>query len=60
MNEDVKLGLIVTDKCVALSLYKKDGIEYDITTGLFISDPKALEWGERLFVYCNTRSETCF
>lgn len=43
MNEDVKLGLIVTDKCVALSLYKKNGIEYDITTGLFISDPKALE-----------------
>mgnify|MGYP000948400115 CR=1 FL=1 len=42
-NENIKMGLIVTDKCLALSLYKKSGIEYDITTGLFSSDPKAIE-----------------
>jgi predicted transcriptional regulator len=42
-NEDIRMGLIVTDKCLALSLYKKSGIEYDITTGLFSSDPKAIE-----------------
>jgi len=55
MKEDIKVGLIVTDKCLALSLYKKRGVEYDITTGLFSSDPKAIEWGERLFDYCNIR-----
>lgn len=58
MKEDIKVGLIVTDKCLALSLYKKKGIEYDITAGLFSSDPKAIEWGERLFDYCKIRSET--
>lgn len=59
-NETIKLGLIVTDKCLALSLYKKRGTEYDISTGLFSSDPKAIEWGERLFEYFNIRLETCF
>ncbi|PAV11889.1 ArsR family transcriptional regulator [Methanosarcina spelaei] len=56
-NEDLKMGLIVTDKRLALSLYKRSGIEYDITTGLFSSDPKAIEWGERLFGYYKTHSE---
>jgi predicted transcriptional regulator len=60
MNEAIKMGLIVTDKCLALSLYKKRGTEYDISTGLFSPDPKAIEWGERLFEYCNIHSETCF
>ena len=57
MSEDIKVGLIVTDKCLALSLYKKSEIEYDITTGLFSSDPKAIEWGKKLFEYCKIRSE---
>jgi predicted transcriptional regulator len=56
-NEGLKMGLIVTDKCLALSLHKKSGIEYDITTGLFSSDPKAIEWGERLFEYYKVHSE---
>lgn len=56
-NEDLKMGLIVTDKCLALSLYKRSGIEYDITIGLFSSDPKAIEWGERLFGYYKIHSE---
>jgi predicted transcriptional regulator len=56
-NEDLKIGLIVTDKCLTLSLYKKRGIEYDITAGLFSSDPKAIEWGERLFGYYKIYSE---
>jgi predicted transcriptional regulator len=55
MNEDIKVGLIVTDKCLALSLYKTTGIEYDITAGLFSSDTKAIEWGEKLFEYCQIR-----
>ncbi|WP_440947839.1 helix-turn-helix transcriptional regulator [Methanosarcina sp. T3] len=58
MNEDIKVGLIVTDKRLALSLCKKSGIEYDISTGLFSSDPKAIKWGERLFGYYNTPSIT--
>ncbi|MDR7666192.1 DUF1724 domain-containing protein [Methanosarcina sp. Z-7115] len=36
---------------------QKNDIEYDITTGLFSSDPKAIESGERLFEYCKIRSE---
>ncbi len=52
MDEDIKVGLIVTDKRLSLNLYKKEGIEYDISTGLFSSDSKAIEWGKRLFWYC--------
>ncbi|WP_048159150.1 winged helix-turn-helix domain-containing protein [Methanosarcina sp. WWM596] len=57
MDEDIKVGLIVTDKHLSLSLYKKEGIEYDISTGLFISDSKAIEWGERLFWYCKGKAD---
>ncbi|WP_048129663.1 winged helix-turn-helix domain-containing protein [Methanosarcina sp. WH1] len=57
MDEDIKVGLIVTDKRLSLSLYKKEGIEYDISTGLFISDSKAIEWGERLFWYCKGKAD---
>jgi predicted transcriptional regulator len=59
-NEDIKIGLIVTDKNLSLNLYKKRGNEYDIATGLFSDDPKALEWGEKLFGYHNIRSVNCF
>ncbi|WP_369798614.1 transcriptional regulator FilR1 domain-containing protein [Methanosarcina sp. WH1] len=48
---------MVTDKRLSLSLYKKDGVEYDITTGLFSLDPKGIEWGERLFGYCKKQAE---
>ena len=57
IDEDIKAGLIVTDKRLSLSLYKKDGVEYDITTGLFSLDPKGIEWGERLFGYCKGQAE---
>jgi predicted transcriptional regulator len=58
-NEDIKIGLIVTDKNLSLNLYKKRGNEYDIATGLFSDDQKALEWGEKLFGYYNIRSVNC-
>jgi len=57
MDEDIKVGLIVTDKRLSLNLYKKEGIEYDISTGLFSSDSKAIEWGERLFWYCKGKAD---
>ncbi len=56
-NEDIKVGLIVTDKHFSLNLYKKEGIEYDISTGLFSSDSKAIEWGEMLFWYCKRKAD---
>lgn len=59
MNEDIKVGLIVTDKSLSLNLYKKRGNEYDIATGLFSDNLKALEWGEKFFGYCNVRSVNC-
>lgn len=49
MGQDIKVGLIITNKRLSLSLYKKGNVEYDISTGLFSSDSKAIEWGERFF-----------
>jgi predicted transcriptional regulator len=57
MSEDCNIGLIVTDKRLFLGLYKRSGIEYDITTGLFSSDPEAIDWGKRLLLHCSASSE---
>jgi predicted transcriptional regulator len=57
MDEDIKVGLIVTNKRFSLNLYKKEGIEYDISTGLFSFDSKAIEWGEILFWYCKGKAD---
>lgn len=57
MDEDIKVGLIVTDKRLSLSLYKKGGVEYDISKGLFSSDSKTIGWGERLFWYSKGKAD---
>ncbi len=56
MDEQIRVGLIVTDKSLSLGLYKKDGVTYDIASGIFSFDPTALEWGGRLFEYYRARS----
>jgi len=53
-----RVGLTVTDKCISLGLYKKDGKMYDSTTDLFSVDPAAMEWGERVFTYYKENSVT--
>ncbi|WP_305064675.1 helix-turn-helix transcriptional regulator [Methanococcoides sp.] len=57
MADNIFGGLIVTDKCLSLSLYKKDGVTYDITSGIFSFDSMAVGWGKRLFGYCKNRSK---
>lgn len=56
-DEKVRLGLTVTDKCLSLGLYKKDGVTYDTTTDLSNFDRRAIEWGERLFEYYKKRAD---
>jgi len=55
-DEDVRVGVTVTDKCLSLGLYKKDGVTYDTTTDLFSFDQMAVKWGERLFEYYKNRA----
>ena len=47
----LKVGLTITDKCISLGLYKKDGKLYDSSSDLFSVDPVAIRWGEDLFSY---------
>ncbi|MDW7728051.1 MAG: transcriptional regulator FilR1 domain-containing protein [Candidatus Methanoperedens sp.] len=56
-DENIKVGLTVTDGCVSLGLYKKDGVTYDTTTDLFSFDRRAIAWGERLFEYYKKRAD---
>ena len=56
IDEQIRVGLIVTDKSLSLGLYKKDGVTYDIASGIFSFDPMAVEWGERLFECYRNRS----
>jgi len=56
IDEPLKLGLTMTDKCISLGLYRKDMITYDTTTDLFSSDPNAIKWGERVFGYFRDRA----
>lgn len=55
-DEDIRVGLIVTNKCLSLGLYKKYGVTYDITNGIFSCDPMAVGWGKRLFESYKERS----
>lgn len=55
-DENIKVGLTVTDGCVSLGLYKKDGVTFDTTTDLFSSDQRAILWGKRLFEHYKLRS----
>jgi len=52
-----KIGLTVTDKCISLGLFKKDGRMYDVGSDLFSEDTKAIEWGERLFQFFKLNSK---
>lgn len=51
-----KIGLTVTDKCVSLGLFRKDGKMYDSGTDLYSVDPAAMAWGERIFTYFKENS----
>lgn len=55
-DENIKVGLTVTDGCVSLGLYKKDGVTYDTTTDLFSFDQRAIAWGKRLLEYYRQRA----
>lgn len=56
-DENIKVGLTVTDGRVSLGLYKKDGVTYDTTTDLFSFDQRAISWGKRLFEYYFERAD---
>lgn len=56
-DENIKVGLTVTDGCVSLGLYKKDGVTYDTTTDLFSFDQQAIAWGKGLFKYYSERAD---
>jgi predicted transcriptional regulator len=53
----LKVGLTVTDKCISLGLYKKDGKLYDSSSDLFSLDPVAITCGEDLFSYFKGQSD---
>jgi predicted transcriptional regulator len=55
-HEALKVGLTVTDKFLSLGLFTPDGA-YDYSVDVMSSDPRALEWGERLFDYYRENSE---
>jgi predicted transcriptional regulator len=52
-----KVGLTVTDHCVSIGLFKKDGKMYDSGTDLYSEDKDAMVWGEDLFQYFKEQSD---
>lgn len=46
--EDIKLSLAVSEEEVMIVLYNDDGT-YDTNAGITSSDPKFIEWGNKLF-----------
>ena len=53
-DENIRVGLTVTDTYLSLGLYNNDGVTYDTTTDLFSFDQMAVKWGERMFKYYKT------
>lgn len=56
IKEETKIGLTVTDFFISFGMYKKNGKNYDTSEDLFSTDPKAIEWGMRLFQYYKAKS----
>jgi predicted transcriptional regulator len=52
----LRIGITVTDKHLSLGLNRIDGKMYDSSTDLNSDNPKAIEWGQRLFQYFQERS----
>jgi len=53
----LRVGLTVTDKCISLGLYKKDGKIYDSSSDIISMQPEAIKWGEDLFQYFKNHSD---
>ncbi|MDD1707503.1 MAG: DUF1724 domain-containing protein, partial [Methanoregulaceae archaeon] len=51
-----RVGLTVTDKCISLGLFKRDGKMYDVGSDLVSVEPDAIEWGEKLFKHFKDQS----
>jgi predicted transcriptional regulator len=56
VDEPLRLGITVTDKHLSLGLNKKAGGVYDSSADMYSSDPRALDWAERLFQYYRERA----
>ncbi len=48
LNDDLKVALAVTDKCISLGLFSLNK-EYDYRADLVSFDQRAIDWGEELF-----------
>lgn len=55
-NEPLRIAFTISDKYFSLGLNTKDGKIYDSTSDLMSNDPKAIEWGIRLFHHYRNRS----
>jgi predicted transcriptional regulator len=56
LDDDVKIGLTITDKYLSLGLFHEYG-DYDHTKDLISDDRDAVAWGNNLFKYYQGRSE---
>jgi predicted transcriptional regulator len=56
IQEPIKIGLLITDTCLSLGLYKNDGITYDISTDLMSTEKTAISWGKKIFHYYQEQS----
>jgi predicted transcriptional regulator len=55
-DEPVLTGMTVTDRCLSLALFFKDGVTYDSRSDLVCRTAACLFWGERLFRWYRDRS----
>lgn len=56
VDEPLSVGITVTDKHLSLGLNKQISGVYDSSADMYSSDPKALDWAERLFQYYRGRA----
>lgn len=51
------IGMTVTDSFLSFGMCRRGDLKYDISSDLFSTDKKALDWGERLFSYYKETAE---
>jgi len=56
VDEQLHLGITVTDKILSLGLNSRANAVYDSSADMYSSDPQARDWAERLFQFYKNRA----
>ena len=58
-DDPIRFGMIMSNTQLLLGLFKSDMITFDASSHFVSSEPQALSWGSRLFLYYREKARRC-